>query len=242
MHVVILGPGRLGRSLAILLPRAGHTATLVGRAGAIPSADVVLLTVPDAAITEAAARVPPGPIVAHCSGATDLTPVERHPLHGSLHPLMTFPGPELGLPDLRGVTAAVDGNAGARAVLEQLARDLHLDPVRIPGDRRLYHAAAVLAGNGATVLIAEACRALVAAGVPEERAASMLLPLVQRSVANASPDPVAALTGPAARGDRRVLEAHDRALRAAGLGDVADLHSTVSAAARAALARHRQRD
>lgn len=242
MHVVILGPGRLGRSLGVLLPRAGHTVSLVGRDGPIPTADVVLLTVPDAAIADVAQRVPPGPVVAHCSGATDLTPVQHHPAHGSLHPLMTFPGPELGLPDLTGVTAAVAGNAAGLPPLEQLATDLGMDPVHVPGDRRLYHAAAVLAGNGATVLIAEACRALVAAGVPRERAAAMLLPLVRRSVENAAPDPVATLTGPAARGDRQVLEAHVRALREAGLPDVAELHATVSEAARAALSRHRQRD
>jgi predicted short-subunit dehydrogenase-like oxidoreductase (DUF2520 family) len=240
MHVVIIGPGRLGRSLAALLPSAGHSATLLGRVGAVPAADLVLLTVPDAAIAAASARVPAGPVVAHCSGATDLAPVRRHAAHGSLHPLMTFPGPELGVPDLRGVPAALDGNAAGLAVLGPLAADLGLAAVRVPGDRALYHAAAVLAGNGATVLIAEACRALVAAGVPAHEAPGMLLPLVQRSVANASPDPVAALTGPAARDDRQVLEAHDRALRQAGLADVADLHRTVAEAARAALRRHRR--
>ena len=177
MHVVILGPGRLGRTLARLLPPAGHPVTLVGRDGSIPRADVVLLTVPDAVIADAARRVPDGPIRLHTSGATPLDPVADRPGHGSLHPLMTFPGPELAVPDLAGVPAAIDGDARGMDAARTLAVDLGLRPVAVPGDRRLYHAAAALAGNGETLLLEEARRALVAAGVHEEQDADLLIPL-----------------------------------------------------------------
>ena len=104
---------------------------------------------------------------------------------------------------------------------------------RVSGDRRLYHAAAVLAGNGATILLGEACRALVAAGVPAADAAGLLQPLVRRSIDNAVPDPAAALTGPVARGDVEVLAGHDAALRQAGLSELADLHRSLAALAAA---------
>lgn len=225
MHVALVGPGRLGRTLASLLPDAGHTVSLCGRDTPIPHADVVWLTVPDAAIAEASARVPAGPIVIHASGATDLTPVAGHARHGSVHPLMTFPGPEHGLPDLHGVAAAIAASDPATAeVLTGLARDLGLTPVEVPGDRRLYHAAAVLAGNAATVLLAEAGRILAAAGVPEAQGRALLLPLAQRSLDAALNDPAGALTGPVARGDDAVLDAHRAALDAAGLPELAELH------------------
>lgn len=239
MHVVILGPGRLGRTLAQLLPAAGHPVTLVGRADPIPSADVVLLTVPDAAIADAAQRVPEGPIRLHTSGATPLAPLTDRPGHGSLHPLMTFPGPELAIPELSGVPAAVDGDPEGRRVARTLARALGLHPVDVPGDRRLYHAAAVLAGNGATLLLSEARRALLAAGVDDDAAADLLIPLVLRSVRNASPDPLAALTGPLARGDDEVLDGHRTALREAGLDEVEALHDAVCGQGRRSLARWR---
>src|SRR5690606_38020349 len=54
MRLGIVGAGRLGRSLAALAARSGHDVTLTGRGGD-PAGDVVLLTVPDRAILEAAA-------------------------------------------------------------------------------------------------------------------------------------------------------------------------------------------
>ena len=224
MFVGIVGPGRLGRSFAVLLSRAGHRVALVRHVQPPDDVDVVLLTVPDQAIAAASAALPPGHVVLHCSGATDLSPLQTHRHHGSLHPIMTFPGPELALPDLDGVVAAIDGGDVALAIAQELAESLGMRAVRVPGDRRLYHAAAVLAGNGATMLLAEGVRLLIAAGAPPEEAASMLAPLAMRSVLNAPPDPLATLTGPVARGDLSVIEQHVRAMHEAGLGDVAELH------------------
>jgi len=228
-RIAILGPGRLGRSLHHLLIERGHSPALLGRgaveAGATQGVDLLLLTVPDAAIGPVARTVPPGPVVLHCSGATDLGPLQGHRARGSLHPLMTFPGPQVALPELHGVPAAIDGDAEGLAHARWLADELGLHAFEVPGDRRLYPAAAALAGNGATLLLGEACRALAAAGVPREQTAGLLAPLVLRSIHNAVPDPAAALTGPVARGDTQVLQAHDRALHEAGLSEVAELHA-----------------
>ena len=220
MHVAIVGPGRLGRSLHLLLGRAGVRTTLCSRSEPVPeAAEVVLLTVPDRAIAAAASAVPRGPTVLHCSGATGLDPLVGHVHAGSMHPLMTFPGPEVGLPDLTGVSAAIAGDPSALDAARWLCGELGLRPLPVPGDRRLYHAAAVLAGNFATVLMAEATRVLVEAGAPPDRAASALAPLALASIRGALPDPEAGLTGPAARGDTVTIEGHRAAL--AGLHDPA---------------------
>lgn len=230
MDIGIVGRGRLGRSLAVLFERAGATVDLVGRERA-PTAPVVLLAVPDRAIRQAAAALPEGPVVLHCSGTTGLDPVSSHPDHGSLHPLMTFPGPHA-LPNLEGVTGAIAGTDRALAEARRLALLLGMRPLEVPGDRRLYHAAAVLSGNFATVLLAEASRALQAAGVPEAVAPSVLAPLVLQSIRNAAEQgPREALTGPAARRDEKTLQGHRRALIEAGLDDVVPLYDLLTTTA-----------
>ena len=141
---------------------------------------------------------------------------------------MTFPGPEVAVPTLRGVPAAIDGDDRARACAARIAGDLGMTSIRIHGDRRLYHAAAVLAGNFATVLLADAARVLSAAGIEGETPARALAPLAIASLRNAAADPVAALTGPAARGDRATVEAHTAALHAAGMFEVERLYRELS--------------
>ncbi len=106
----------------------------------------------------------------------------------------------------------------------------------MPGDRRLYHAAAVIAGNLATVLVGEAARVLAAAGVPEERALEVLAPLAEASVRNARHGVAEALTGPISRGDEQTLE-HDRAaLNEHGFGDLEQVYDTLVRQARVQLA------
>jgi len=231
-HLAIIGRGRLGRSLERLLGSSPWTLTLVGRPpydeSLLAAADAVLLAVPDRAVAEAARLVPEGPVVLHCSGALDTGVLRPRRRVGSFHPLMTFPGPEVALPDLTGVPAALAGDPDAVAFGRRLAHQLGMQPLHVPGDRRLYHAAAVMAGNFATVLLADAARVLHEAGVARDEAASALLPLALASLRNASPDPARALTGPAARGDLSTVQAHQEALEAADLPAEAEVYRTMS--------------
>ncbi|MCA9572941.1 MAG: DUF2520 domain-containing protein, partial [Myxococcales bacterium] len=114
-----------------------------------------------------------------------------------------------------------------------LAGRLGMRAIEVSGDRRLYHASAVIAGNFATVLLAEAARVLAAAGVPLEDAPGLLAPLALQSLRNAVLDgPAASLTGPVARGDEGTLQGHREALVEAGLADVLALYEPLTAAAR----------
>jgi predicted short-subunit dehydrogenase-like oxidoreductase (DUF2520 family) len=208
LKLVIVGPGRLGRSAARLLTDRGIRFSLVGRGEAIPDAPLTWLTVPDGEIRQAAQAVPLGPVVLHASGATDLEPLRHHRSAGSLHPLMTFPGPELALPTGT-IPAAVAGDKPAVLAATELAHDLGFTPFEVSGDRALYHASAVLAGNFATVLLDEASRVLAQAGVPEEQAPALLAPLAIASIRNAAAvGPGAALTGPVARHDEDIIRQH----------------------------------
>ena len=60
MQIEIIGAGRLGRSLNALLKATSHTPTLNQRGPLGDTADVRLLTVPDAEISAVAKELPVG--------------------------------------------------------------------------------------------------------------------------------------------------------------------------------------
>lgn len=209
MRIAIYGPGRLGGTLAQLLPKAGHEVVIWRRGEAHPAADLRWLTVRDESIALVAETLPRGAIVLHASGAKDLQVLAPHIERGSLHPLQSFPGLAHSVPQIKGTPAAIAGTPKALAAARQISEDLGFSPFEVPGDRRAYHAAAVMAGNFATVLLACASEALVQAGVPPEQAPKLLAPLALASIEQAAlTSPAKALTGPFARGDSAVVQSH----------------------------------
>jgi predicted short-subunit dehydrogenase-like oxidoreductase (DUF2520 family) len=187
--LVIVGAGRLGRALHRALGATGRAVHGPLRRGEpVPAgATAVLLCVPDAEIANAAATVPPGPLVGHCSGATTLDGLDF-----SLHPLMTVT--ERGA-DFAGATCAVAGHP----IATELATALHMRPLTVADeDRAAYHAAASLASNYLVTLETAAERLF-----PGDRA--LLAPLVRATVANWEREGARALTGPIARGDEATV-------------------------------------
>jgi predicted short-subunit dehydrogenase-like oxidoreductase (DUF2520 family) len=195
--VHVIGSGRVGSAVAARLSERG---VAVGE----DDPDVVLLCVPDTAISDVARRLTPGRAwVGHVSGATPLAALEPHARRFSLHPLQTFD--RSGDPSqFDGAWAAVTGDTqDALAVARELAEILGLHPFDLAdGDRTLYHAGAVFASNYLVTLQ----RAAVRLGVP----AQGLAPLMTRTIENGFD-----LTGPIARGDWATVEAHERAIREA---------------------------
>src|SRR5437899_2520931 len=139
---------------------------------------------------------------------------------GALHPLQTISNPEHAAERLKGAWAAVEGMPGAVQAAEALAHDLGLRPFHISSKAKpMYHASAVFASNYFVVVEAVAQRLLRHAGLSDTEAWEALRPLVEGTLENLiRQQPVAALTGPVARGDvatiRRQLEAltHDDAV------------------------------
>jgi predicted short-subunit dehydrogenase-like oxidoreductase (DUF2520 family) len=169
-------------------------------------AELVLLCVPDGAISEVARGIAPGPWVAHTSGATRLGALDPHVSRFGLHPLQTFTkrrGPE----QLDGAHAAVTAEtAEAREVGFELARTLGLEPFALDDAARpLYHAGAAIASNYLVTLHRVASELFEAAGAPPEA----LVPLMRRTIDNGFE-----LTGPIERGDWETVERHREAIRA----------------------------
>ena len=228
--VAVVGAGRLGPVLAAGLRDAGLRVDGPLRRGQAPeaSAGVVLLCVGDAEIAAAAATVPPGPLLAHCSGATGLDVLGARPCF-SLHPLMTVTR-DVDPRVLHGAAAAVAASGPeALDTAEALAAALGLRPIRIAdGDRAAYHAAASIAANFLVTLLAAAERLGETAGLP--RAA--LVPLVRTAVDNwAREGAREALTGPVARGDADTV-ARQRQAVARRTPELLELFDALSAATR----------
>ena len=243
--LVIYGPGRVGTTLAIVLERAGHKVLfacakspdspssrrfkqLTGRpvytvehvAHQLTEAEVVILTVPDKAVSLTAQTLAdaqslhPGQIVVHTAGAlpsSSLSALRPSGVSlGSVHPLQTFADPKLTAPRIRGTAFSLEGDSDAVATVGQLVRDIGGTPLVIDHDARpRYHAAAVLASNAIVALAAVASELT---GLPNGLQA--LLPLLRGTLDNLETLGIpAALTGPVERGDLTTVGTHLQALQ-----------------------------
>ncbi len=200
--VHVIGTGRAGGAIRARLAERGTPVT-DGREPN-PTADLVLLCVPDSVIAEVARAIAMGPWVAHVSGATQLAALEPHRLRFSVHPLQTLTR-ERGAEQLDGAWGAISAESpDALARARWLAETLGLRSFEIAdSDRTLYHAAAVIGGNFLVTLHRVATRLLEQAGAPPEA----IVPLMTRTIENGFD-----LTGPIARGDWTTVEAHLAAL------------------------------
>lgn len=237
-RVAVIGPGRLGLSVARALVARGATVAVLGRqAQALPeplepaspvwepivgASDLVVIAVPDDAIDDVALRlarthsVNTHHAVLHTSGLHDRSSLAAlqgsGAALGSWHPLQTFTT-TTGDPDLlAGAPAIIEGDARALAAARALSERLAMAPVlELAADRKAsYHAAAVFASNYLVVLADIAER--LARDADRDWPDGTFLPLMRQTVANLAAGPAAALTGPVRRGDARTVERHLQAL------------------------------
>jgi predicted short-subunit dehydrogenase-like oxidoreductase (DUF2520 family) len=190
------------------------------------AADVWLLSVPDAqvgaasqALAEAQGAKLAGAIVFHNSGflsAAVLQPLQALGCHvASAHPVLNFASPDTGVRQFAGTPCGLEGDAPALAWL-------HIALTAIGGrcfeiasaDKPLYHAAAVFSSNFTVVLQGIAQDAWRSAGVPSELMRPLTEALLKSTVDNVlAMGPAQALTGPAARGDRAVVQAQGQVVQ-----------------------------
>lgn len=211
----------------------GRAAALAERVGAAPAptplaalraAELTLLAVPDRVIVPVAAAIAGsgaalrGHGVAHLSASRGVEALASLRVGGAtigcFHPLQALAG-EASAGNLEGSLVAVDGDPPLGDLLRRIALDLGGRPVRLsPGDRSLYHAAAVLAGNAPLVLLATALELLQDAGMDAATAEGGLLTLMRGALDNAARQGAAeALTGPVARHDTATVARHLAALQ-----------------------------
>ena len=210
----IIGAGRAGSSLALALRAVGHDVDgPLGRGsdleGAAADADVLVLAVPDDELAHVAAAVAPdvGCVVTHLSGSLGLDVLAPHPRRASMHPLVPLPNATVGARRLLGgVTLAVAGDRAVRELGESLGAVL---VVVADEDRASYHAAACVAANHVVALLGQVERIAATVGLD----VGAFLGLARAALDDVeSLGPLAALTGPAARGDWTTIARHLEAL------------------------------
>ena len=190
MKITVIGPGRAGTAISQHAAAAGLACVLT-RSYDLES-DVVLLAVPDRVIA-----------------AVDPEKSKNISMGFVLHPMQTIQPNRSDL-QLLGCAAGITASDTELAALAaDLAWRLGMRPVDVPEEvRPLPHIACVLASNLLVAPLAAALAVLERAGLGPD-AAELIGPLAERAVANAlAAGPLAAPTGPLARGDRTTIEQH----------------------------------
>lgn len=237
-RIGFIGAGRVGTALGVAFSRAGwevtgvasrdeahrdqfHTLVPTARAFSEPNnvldeADLIFLTVPDDAIAGAAETLHlySGQALVHTSGALPAAILAPAMAAGtskaSFHPLVAFVDLERALEALRGATVALEGDESLLPVLADLAEAVGAQPVRLPeGGKAAYHAAAMMAAGGLVGLLDGIAQVAALAGLDEERALAVYLPLARQALVNAERLGIDdALTGPFLRGDVGTVTNH----------------------------------
>jgi predicted short-subunit dehydrogenase-like oxidoreductase (DUF2520 family) len=189
------------------------------------AAELVFITTPDDVITQVCSEVQwhEGQSVVHCSGAHSvdiLEPAKKlGAAVGSFHPLQTFADVDQAIENVPGSTFALEAEEPLLSTLKELTLLLNGSWVELkPGEKVLYHTAAVFACNYLVTLVKLALDLWLDFGVSSREATRALLPLLQGTINNIDniglPD---CLTGPVARGDSGTIERHLSALEVRSL-------------------------
>jgi len=239
-----IGAGTTGTALAVRLSQKGCPVVAVSSrtlssaqrlAGMVPdcrvydtaqdvaeTAEIVFITTPDDVIAQVCSEVQwrEGKSVVHCSGAHSVDILESAKrlgaAVGSFHPLQTFADVDQAIQNLPGSTFALEAEEPLLTSQKELIRLLNGNWVVLePGDKVLYHAAAVIACNYLVTLVKLALDLWQNFGVSPKEATRALMPLLEGTINNIDniglPD---CLTGPVARGDSGTIERHLSALEA----------------------------
>jgi predicted short-subunit dehydrogenase-like oxidoreductase (DUF2520 family) len=244
LKIGFIGAGTTGNALAVRLSQRGWPVVAVSSrtvssaqklAGLVPNcqvchtaqeladaAELVFITTPDDVITQVCDEVQwhEGQGVVHCSGAHSVDILESARILGaavgSFHPLQTFADVNQAIENLPGSTFTLEAEEPLLSTLKELTSLLNGNWVELkPGDKVLYHAAAVFACNYLVTLVKLALDLWLDFGVSSKEATRALLPLLKGTIKNIDaiglPD---CLTGPVARGDLGTIERHLSALEA----------------------------
>lgn len=228
MKVCILGAGRVGSHLCKAFMPRGHDVCVWNRSEAplhslkqetgcncVPrmedlpqDADVYLICVKDDALEDVARSLHSvfgkrKGLVAHTAGSKPMSLISPlFPKVGVLYPMQTFSkGQRL---DYSKIPFFVEGNVGALDVLMRLAKSVSTQVYQLSSEQRRYlHLASVFASNFSNHCYAIASDILDKIHIPF----SVMLPLIEETTHKAeSIPPRLGQTGPAARGDVRVVE------------------------------------
>jgi predicted short-subunit dehydrogenase-like oxidoreductase (DUF2520 family) len=171
------------------------------------SADLYIISISDHAIKELLKSLPfKNKTVVHTSGSVPMKIFgKKYSNHGVIYPLQTF-SKERNI-RFNEVPLLIEGNnAAALSVIASLARSVSPFVFEMSSsDRKTVHLAAVIANNFSNHLFVQAEKTLMKKNIPFP----LLGPLMHETVIKAIKiTPRASQTGPAKRGDSKIIEEH----------------------------------
>ena len=248
MKIALIGAGNVATCLGPRLKEAGHEITavysrtvesaraLADRLGAtyttdnkaVPASDAAIVMLKDDALKELAPAIAgslKGALLLHTAGSVpmDIWREAGATQYGVLYPMQTF-SKESRI-DWSQVPLFIEGSSDRTLdSIRQLALSISPDVTPLSSDgRKKLHLAAVFTCNFSNHMYAIAERLLATEGVPF----SVMLPLVRETARKVeSIKPVDAQTGPAVRGDRKVIGEHLELLK--DYPELADLYRLIS--------------
>lgn len=198
----------------------------------LPESRLLFITTPDDLIGETAARIadairvkPRQRTALHASGALSSGVLkslrEAGFRTGSMHPLVAVSETVAGAESLRRAFFCIEGEARAVSAARRVVRDLGARSFSIKAARKaLYHAAAVTSSGHMVALFDIATEMLGRCGLKESEARSILMPLVESTMANLKElVPAKALTGTFARADIKTVHRHLEAIQSEEMMD-----------------------
>jgi len=189
------------------------------------SSDVIFITTPDDSIEKTCQQlidnkgIRTNSTIFHCSGSLSsnvLSYAQKKGIHiGSFHPLQSFPTTHLEPNPFKDIYISIEGNPEAITIGKKLANDLNANYVKIStNEKKLYHAAAVVASNYMVTLLDMARQLNIKAGISENLALTVLKPLISGTLKNIDNQGIPkALTGPISRGDVNTIKNHLQAIQ-----------------------------
>lgn len=226
--ITIIGSGNVATHLALAFHKAGHRiASVISRNknsaaeisektqslhssdfSSIPAkSDFVIIAVKDKAVAEIAPKLNAGnAIVAHTSGSVDMNVLKNHAVNfGVFYPLQTFhKEKEL---NIKEVPFCIEGNNEAsEKALSELAKTISGNIHFVNSEnRKVLHVAAVFACNFTNHFY------VIAEKILSEKNLSLdiLRPLIKETALQVmEKSPLQLQTGPAIRGDEKILQQH----------------------------------
>lgn len=207
IRVLLVGNGNIASHLHTAFLNADHIA--VSRINSrnlehIPSADITIIAVSDAAIAEVSSQIK-NPFVVHTSGACEINELKNTTHKGVFYMLQTFSkNKEVNFDEVPFCLEAE--NPEEKKMLEELARSIGKNIYTVNSEqRKALHVAAVFVNNFTNHLYKTGNDICKQYGVPFE----ILQPLIKETATKVSYlPPENAQTGPAIRKDTKTIKNH----------------------------------
>lgn len=186
------------------------------------SHDLILIAVADNAINKVSKLVPAKALVVHCSGATPMQSINTIN-KGVFYPLQTM---SKGKPvNFSEVPILIESNSKENlTLLEDFAKQFSGKVYRMTSEQRLkIHLAAVFACNFSNFMMASAQRYLEQEQIPFELLHTLITETAEKALLIG---PKNAQTGPAIRGDEKVLQLHEQLLNSEA--ELLNLYQSIS--------------